>query len=118
MRKSSIILGKLKLTLVLIGGLSVTVLNTAGADAGMGAARKTELEHLLRQDCGSCHGMTLKGGLGPALLPVNLEGKSDEFLVYTILEGRGGTAMPPWRELLSETEARYLVDLMRRGAEQ
>jgi hypothetical protein len=33
--------------------------------------RQKELIHLVRQDCGSCHGMTLQGGLGPALLPAN-----------------------------------------------
>lgn len=31
--------------------------------------RQKQLIHLLKQDCGSCHGLTLKGGLGPALLP-------------------------------------------------
>ena len=31
--------------------------------------------------------MTRKGGLGPALLPNNLEGKPDQLLVATILDG-------------------------------
>ena len=30
------------------------------------AQRSEELRNLLIQDCGSCHGITLKGGLGPA----------------------------------------------------
>jgi len=33
------------------------------------AERQTELLYLLKQDCGSCHGMTLQGGLGSSLLP-------------------------------------------------
>lgn len=93
-------------------GIAVPLTSVA---ADMNQTRRAELDHLLRQDCGSCHGMTMKGGLGPALLPENLHGKSDAFLVYTILEGRSGTAMPPWRELLSEPEARYLVELLREG---
>ncbi len=78
-------------------------------------ARQQALIHLLKQDCGSCHGMTLKGGLGPALLPQNLEGKSDEFLQQTILEGRRNTAMPPWRGMLTETEVAWLLSRLRRG---
>ena len=33
------------------------------------AERARELIHIVRQDCGSCHGLTLAGGLGPALTP-------------------------------------------------
>ena len=75
--------------------------------------RKLELQHLLKHDCGSCHGMTLKGGLGPALLVENLEDKSDEFLLITIQQGRPGTPMPPWNTLLSEEDIRWLVQLLR-----
>lgn len=31
--------------------------------------REKQLIHMVKQDCGSCHVMTLKGGLGPTLLP-------------------------------------------------
>lgn len=75
--------------------------------------RRAALLNLLRQDCGSCHGMTLKGGLGPALLPDNLAGKPDEFLVTTILQGRPGTAMPPWQSFMSPAEAQWLVRQLR-----
>jgi mono/diheme cytochrome c family protein len=33
--------------------------------AALDTARQAELLHLLKHDCGSCHGMTRKGGLGP-----------------------------------------------------
>ncbi|MCW8840845.1 MAG: cytochrome c, partial [Gammaproteobacteria bacterium] len=72
---------------------------------------------LLKQDCGSCHGMTLKGGLGPALLPQNLTGKPDAMLIQTVLDGRPGTAMPPWRTMLSHDEVRWLVDNLRKGVD-
>ena len=79
------------------------------------AERQVELTYLLRQDCGSCHGMTLQGGLGPSLLPEALAEKPPEFLVQTILDGRLNTAMPPWRELLTESEITWLVDSLLQG---
>ena len=80
--------------------------------------RQAELRYLLRQDCGSCHGMTLKGGLGPALTTDALAGKPPQLLLNTILDGRPGTAMPPWRGLLSADDAVWLVDELLRGVEQ
>lgn len=78
-------------------------------------ARRAELVHLLRHDCGSCHGLALKGGLGPALLPETLADKDRDALVVTVLEGRPGTPMPPWKDLLGEAEVRFLVDLLVEG---
>lgn len=87
----------------------------AASDAAVDAARQAELRYLLEQDCGSCHGMTRKGGLGPALLPQNLADKPDELLIATILHGRAGTAMPPWKGQLSEADAAWLVQQLREG---
>ncbi|MFO7594232.1 MAG: cytochrome c [Pseudomonadota bacterium] len=87
----------------------------ATAGAAPSAERQDELLHLLKQDCGSCHGMTLKGGLGPALLPGSLEGKPDSMLIETVLNGRPGTAMPPWETMLSRDEVQWLVQRMRQG---
>ncbi len=79
-------------------------------------ARQRELLVLLKQDCGSCHGMRLTGGLGPALTPEALRTKPAESLAATIYYGRTGTAMPPWRPFLSEAEAHWLVARMIDGA--
>ncbi len=73
------------------------------------ATRQAELRYLLKQDCGSCHGMTMKGGLGPALLPQTLKDKSHDVLVAAVLQGRPGTPMPAWQDLLSEDEAHWMV---------
>ncbi|MEW6688268.1 MAG: cytochrome c [Pseudomonadota bacterium] len=78
-------------------------------------ARRAALDELVRQDCGSCHGLTMKGGLGPALDPQSLAGKDPEQMRHVILQGRRGTAMPPWREHLSEAEAGWIVEQLRRG---
>jgi cytochrome c55X len=76
--------------------------------------RQQVLRDLLKQDCGACHGLTLKGGMGPALLPETLEGKSDDYLADTILNGRPGTAMPPWRPFMNRDEALWLVKILRK----
>jgi len=77
--------------------------------------RARELVRLVRQDCGSCHGLRLKGGLGPALLPESLREKPEESLRYTILLGRPGTAMPPWKTMLSEAEVDWILDRLLTG---
>lgn len=71
--------------------------------------RQSELKSLLLQDCGSCHGMTMKGGIGPALTLTALSNKSEEFLFLTISEGRPGTPMPPWKNILTKDEIMWLV---------
>ena len=77
--------------------------------------RRAELHNLLIQDCGSCHGMTMKGGLGPALTPDALKNKSRQTIEMTILQGRPGTPMPPWQSILSKEEVRWLVDTLYAG---
>ncbi len=75
--------------------------------------RQRELRHLLDHDCGSCHGLTRRGGVGPALSLDAMADRDDEFLIDTILFGRRGTPMPPWKSELTRTEARWLVEHMR-----
>lgn len=77
--------------------------------------RQAELLNLVRQDCGSCHGLTLAGGLGLPLTPEALKGKSAEALAETILHGRGGTPMPSWRPFLTEDEVAWIVDTLLKG---
>ena len=77
--------------------------------------RQQALVHMVRQDCGSCHGMRLAGGLGPDLLPARLTNLPDEFLVATILYGRPGTAMPGWQRFMNEAEAGWIVARLKEG---
>ena len=81
-------------------------------------ARQIELMQLLRQDCGACHGMRLRGGLGPALTSKALNTKSKEFITTTILEGRTGTPMPPWKLFLSRDEASWMAAKLKKGIEE
>jgi cytochrome c55X len=79
--------------------------------------RAVELTRLVRQDCGSCHGMTLKGGLGSDLRADALAGKEPSLLAEIILDGVPGTAMPPWRPLLTEGEALWIAQYLLTAAE-
>lgn len=87
----------------------------------VGAAEKefrsdTDLANLVLQDCGSCHGMTLKGGLGPPLRPENLERLPAEAIAAIIREGVPDTPMPPWKALLTPEEIDWISRQLKSGA--
>lgn len=98
-----------------MAALAAFILPATALAEAPGAARQQELLHLLRHDCGSCHGLTMKGGLGPPLVPEALAGKDDAMLIEAILDGRPGTPMPPWRTQLRPAEAGWLVKALRAG---
>lgn len=77
--------------------------------------RARALVTLLLHDCGACHGMKLTGGLGPPLTAAALRDKPPDGLVATVLGGRTGTAMPPWRPFVSVAEAEWLVARLQAG---
>ncbi|KAB2912450.1 MAG: cytochrome c [Hyphomicrobiaceae bacterium] len=77
--------------------------------------REKELTNLVRQDCGSCHGMTLKGGLGRSLARERISQFDDDTLVAIILGGVPGTPMPPWRGLITDEEVRWIVGRLKTG---
>ncbi len=83
----------------------------AAAQPGEGpsSARQAELVRIVRQDCGSCHGMRLTGGLGPALTREALAERPVESIEATIQHGRPGTPMPPWRTMLSAADMRWIA---------
>ena len=102
--------------LVMLGSLPVLAADpSTSTELTLSPARRSELVTLVRQDCGSCHGLTLQGGLGPALLPQTLQDKPADYLQFVILNGRPGTAMPPWSRFLSEAEAAWVVRHLQKG---
>ncbi len=91
------------------------------ACAGMPARADIDTEKLanfVRQDCGSCHGLTMKGGLGKPLTAHDLSQWDRDQIMHIILDGVPGTAMPPWRPLLTEAEARWIADQLKKGTLQ
>lgn len=77
--------------------------------------RQKAISHIVVQDCGSCHGLQFKGGLGPSLLPEDLAGKPKEYLFVTIKYGRDGSAMPPWSRFFNDEEIHWMVDQLQKG---
>lgn len=73
------------------------------------------LEHMVQQDCGSCHGLTMKGGLGRPLTLEALDALDPQAIAAIILDGVPGTAMPPWRPLLREDEALWIANYLKKG---
>lgn len=90
------------LCLCLLGSVQISTAEPA-------LERQAELRNMLKHDCGSCHGITLKGGMGPSLLAQDLVDKPDDYLIETIQNGRKETAMPPWKPFISAQETRWLV---------
>ena len=87
----------------------------APSTAGEVAPDPVKLANLVRQDRGSCHGLTLKGGLGKPLTAEHLRPWDRDQLAHIILDGIPGTPMPPWRPLLSELDAGWIADRLKQG---
>lgn len=99
--------------LEVLGKSVLLTLLGAPALAEIAPERAAALEHMVIQDCGSCHGLTMKGGLGRPLTQDALAHADREGLALIILDGVPGTAMPPWRPLLSEDEAFWIADYLK-----
>ncbi|MDD5298440.1 MAG: cytochrome c [Rhodocyclaceae bacterium] len=95
--------------------LGFALLGATAMAWAMDGVRERELVRLVREDCGSCHGLTLKGGLGPPLLPETLQDKPEQYVVLTILHGHPGTPMPPWSPFMNETEAAWIASRLKAG---
>lgn len=76
------------------------------------ASDPARLERLVLQDCGSCHGLTRKGGLGPDLRADALRHWDAAGLKQVILDGIPGTAMPAWRPIMTEAEAAWIAEYL------
>jgi cytochrome c55X len=112
--------GKTMRPLSVLQGFGLAALFAAGLAAsaladGSEAERTRQLSHFVRQDCGACHGLTLKGGLGWPLLPETLAHLEAEAIAEVILDGIPGTPMPPWRGELSEADALWIARALKQG---
>ncbi|MBI5781212.1 MAG: cytochrome c [Rhodocyclales bacterium] len=96
-------------------GVAWGLVFAAVVHAEPGVARQEALVRLVRQDCGACHGLSLRGGLGPALTAEALAGKDGEMLAAVITHGRPGTPMPPFAGLLSTEEITWIVERLQEG---
>lgn len=79
------------------------------------AERQTEIRELVKNTCAGCHGVDLKGAMGPSLQPAALASKTDELLIETITNGRKGTMMSSWKSTFSADEIKWLVGSLKSG---
>ena len=107
--------GRLRARCQALGTCCVALAASGSALADPAAMRQQQLVRMVRQDCGSCHGMRLTGGLGPPLTPTALAGLPLDSLAATIFNGRPGTPMPPWQAMLDEQEARWIAERLQAG---
>ena len=67
---------------------------------------------LYQQHCVSCHGVDRLGGLGPALLPQNLERLKKPETLAVITDGRPATQMAGFKNQLKPEEIQALADFI------
>ena len=96
-------------------GIQAAAAAGAQTTAAPAPERTAQLVRMVRQDCGSCHGMQLTGGLGPALTREALVAKPPEYLAAVITHGIPGTPMPPWSALLTPGEAQWIAQQLANG---
>ncbi|MBK7356580.1 nitrite reductase [Propionivibrio sp.] len=86
----------------LVSGLFGAPSPALSADAGA----------LYKTHCAACHGENRLGGIGPALLPENLERLRRPEALKVILEGRVATQMQGFGDRLTREEAQQLAELI------
>lgn len=92
-----------------------TLLGAAAHAGDLGTDDIARLSEFVRQDCGSCHGLTLKGGLGSPLLPKDIAHYDKKTLTEVILYGVPTTAMPGWDGVIDRDEAEWIADALKDG---
>ena len=88
--------------------LAASLLLSASAFAAETPA--VEPAKLFQQHCMTCHGADRLGGMGPALLPQNLERLKKAEALNVINSGRKATQMPAFGDKLTAAEIQALAD--------
>jgi mono/diheme cytochrome c family protein/rhodanese-related sulfurtransferase len=74
-------------------------------------------EKIYAEQCAVCHGENGEGQLGPAIgNPAMLSITSDNFIRYAIENGRDGTDMPAWKDILQSHEIDAVTAFLRSKA--
>jgi mono/diheme cytochrome c family protein len=109
--------------LAIPGLLLLTGISTL-ADASPSPAASTALpgdpnngQQVYTQNCTTCHGTALEGGIGAVLNPIaKLPGVSNpldpNYLITTITNGISGTAMPAWGGKLSDQQIKDVASFI------
>lgn len=85
----------------------VVLMTLTGCSLG-GPAEDATGEEIYAELCARCHGADLSGGVGPTLGPgSNASSETDEYLEFTIVNGRG--RMPSFPSLSQEQVDRLVA---------
>ena len=88
---------------------AAVMLLATGAFAG---TSNMDVASVFEKECQGCHGPNHEGGVGADLRPNVIAKKNAEDLAQVILNGRPGTAMPPFKEKFSQADAQKMVDYL------
>ena len=104
-----------------IGTLESVPADYTGKTNPLSADASAEGAQVFKTNCETCHGSQGHGDgpVGEALdpKPMNLAElqtvASDDYLFWRISEGRPGTSMPPWKNILTEEQSWQIVAFIR-----
>jgi mono/diheme cytochrome c family protein len=104
-----------------IGTLETVPADYAGKANPLSADASTEGTQVFKTNCETCHGPLGHGDgpIGQSLdpKPQNLAElqavAADDYLFWRIAEGRPGTSMPPWKNILDEEQIWQVIAFVR-----
>ena len=94
------------------------MLSTVAAATMVTGAAAFDAEAVFERECQGCHGPKHQGGVGSDIRPAVVKPKNAQMLAEVILNGRPGTAMPPFKKgesigyEFSKNEAAAMVDYL------
>ncbi len=89
--------------------LLTAVMLVGRALAAVTAPDDPSAARLYHEHCASCHGADRLGGMGPALLPENLDRLKKAEALEVVLHGRAASQMPGFAGKLTRRQAEALV---------
>lgn len=104
-----------------IGTLEAVPAGYAGKTNPLGADASAEGAKIFKTNCETCHGAQ---GHGDGPIAASLDPKpqnlaelqavaADDYLFWRISEGKPGTSMPPWKNILTEEQIWQLAAFLR-----
>ena len=104
-----------------IGTLETVPADFAGKTNPLGADAATDGAMVFKTNCETCHGVQGHGN-GPISEALDPKPKNlaelqavatDDYLFWRIAEGKPGTSMPPWKNILTEDQVWQVVTFVR-----
>ncbi|KMT64056.1 PQQ-dependent sugar dehydrogenase [Catenovulum maritimum] len=78
---------------------------------------KGDIKNIYQDNCASCHGKNLQGGMGGSLIDASWKhGSSDDEVSRSIKYGKPDLGMPAWQHTLSDEQIRSMVVFIREQA--